>query len=973
MARFSVRLVAGVACLALAAGGWSSAATAGDTADAVEASPASAPASPIAGDASARDAGLLPYEAFELGNGLKVIFHVDRSDPVVAVNLTAHVGSAREVPGRTGFAHMFEHLLFLESENLGKGGLDRLSARIGGSGANGSTSRDRTNYLQTVPSNALEKMLWAEADKLGWFINTVTEPVLAKEKQVVKNEKRQSYDNRPYGHLFSVLRSNLYPADHPYHWEVIGSLEDLQAATLDDVKTFYRNWYTPNNVTLVVAGDFDTVQAKAWVERYFSEIPRGPEIVPLEPRAASLAATRSLYHEDNFAEQPLLAMAWPAVPQYHPDSYPLEILAALLSDGKSAPLNEVLVDEQKLTADVAAFTPTNELAGEFILSVTAFEDIDLDQVAAALNAAFARFEANGVSEDALNRAKIEQEVAFYSGLQSVLGKSASLAQYAIFAGDPGYVDRDLAKIQAVTAGDVIRVYNKYIKDRPFVAASFVPKGSPELALEGAVKADVVEEAVVVGAEEEFDASIAATYEPTPSSFDRSIEPPAGPPPVLATPDIWETQLANGLAVFGIEDSEIPLVEFTLSIDGGHLFDTVEKNGAANLLGEMLTRGTARRTPAELEEAIAGLGAEIEVVATDEAMELRGQALARNFGPVMALLTEILLEPRWDADEFALAKALTDSRIVAQQTDPIQLAQLAARYVTYGADDIRSHSALGSRTSLAGLSIDDLKAFYDANLDPGIASFRIVGDVPKTDVLAALAPLAQAWTGGKAKRPVVETPSIPESAGVFFYDLPGAKQSVFTFTHPALLRTDESYFPATVANYRLGGGGFASRLTQELREGKGYTYGISSGFNSSAREGNFTLFSQIRSNVTLEATELVRTILLDYAATFTAEDLAVTKSFFINSKARQFESFRAKLGILANVDLYDLPYDYVAKENAIVEAMTVDEIKRLAQTYILPDRMNYVMVGDAETQLGRLSALGLGEPVVMNEAVDSLMK
>jgi zinc protease len=340
---------------------------------------------------------------------------------------------------------------------------------------------------------------------------------------------------------------------------------------------------------------------------------------------------------------------------------------------------------------------------------------------------------------------------------------------------------------------------------------------------------------------------------------------------------------------------------------------------------------------------------------------------------MELVTEILLEPRWDETEFELAKGLTDSRIVAQQTDPIQLAQLAARYVTYGPDDIRSHSALGSRSSLAGLNIDDLKAFYEANFNPRIASFRIVGDVSEADVLTALAPLAQAWTGGTAERPAVDMPDVPEKAGIFFYDLPGAKQSVFTFTHPAMLRTDEDYYPATVANYRLGGGGFPSRLTQELREGKGFTYGISSGFNSSAREGGFELFSQVRSNVTLEATELARAILLDYAATFTAEDLAVTRSFFINSKARQFESFRAKLGILADVDLYDLPYDYVAKENEIVEAMTVEEIRRLARTYILPDQMNYVMVGDAETQLDRLSVLGLGEPVLVNDAVDELLE
>src|SRR5215204_5490869 len=294
----------------------------------------------------------ISYEKFTLPNGLQVIFHIDRSDPVVAVSLTAHVGSAREVEGRTGFAHMFEHLLFLESENLGKGGLDKLSARVGGSGANGSTNNDRTNYFQTVPKDALEKMLWAEADKLGWFINTVTEPVLAKEKQVVKNEKRQSYDNNPYGHTSYVIDKAACPEDHPYNWQVIGSLEDLDNATLADVKEFYRRWYVPNNVTLVVAGDFDTVQAKKWVEKYFGEIKRGEKIEPQAKRPCAIRETARLYHEDNFARLPELTLAWSTVEQFHPDSYALDILAEYLSQGKKAPLYKVLVENKKLTSNV---------------------------------------------------------------------------------------------------------------------------------------------------------------------------------------------------------------------------------------------------------------------------------------------------------------------------------------------------------------------------------------------------------------------------------------------------------------------------------------------------------------------------------------------------------------------------------------------------------------------------------------------
>ncbi len=408
-------------------------------------------------------------------------------------------------------------LLFLESENLGKGGLDKLTARIGGSGANGSTTRDRTNYLQTVPKDALEKMLWAEADKLGWFINTVTDPVLAKEKQVVKNEKRQGVDNNPYGHTSYVIDKALYPEDHPYNWQVIGSLEDLQNAQVEDVKEFFRRWYVPNNVTLTVAGDFDSVQAKKWVEKYFGEIKRGEEVASIAKRPGVVKETVKLYHEDNFARLPELTMAWPTAEQYNADSYPLQVLAAYLTRGKKAPFYQVLVEGKKLTSNVTMFNRESELAGQAQLSVRAFADKDLDEVSAAIDEAFAKFEKEGISETDLNRIKAGQETQFYNSLSSVLGKGAQLTQYNIFAGDPGFIEKDIRNILAVTPADVTRVYQKYIKGKNFVATSFVPKGKVSLALDGSTKAEVVEEKIVQGAEDAVDPSIKATYEKT--SFD----------------------------------------------------------------------------------------------------------------------------------------------------------------------------------------------------------------------------------------------------------------------------------------------------------------------------------------------------------------------------------------------------------------------------------------------------------------------
>lgn len=925
-------------------------------------------------EVTAEDAeSLIPYESFTLDNGLTVLFHVDRSDPVVAVSLTAHVGSAREKPGRTGFAHLFEHLLFLESENLGPGGLDRMSARIGGSGANGSTSRDRTNYLQTVPNDALEKMLWAEADKLGWFINTVTQPVLDKEKQVVKNEKRQSVDNRPYGHTFYVLHKALYPEGHPYNWQVIGSLADLQAATLDDVKEFFRAWYTPNNVTLVVAGDFDTEQAKTWVERYFAEIPRGPEIEPLEPQPGAVEETVRLFHEDNFANLPQLTITWPTVEQYHPDSYALAVLSDLLTDGKEAPLNEVLIDEAKLAASVGTFVYDSELAGEMILQVSAFNGTDLDEVSAALGEGFARFENEPISDTALERIKTQQEVNFYGNLGSVLGKGAQLAQYSIFAGDPGYIDEDLERLQSVTAEDVRRVYETYIKDQPHVAASFVPQGSPELALEGSTRAEVVIEPIVQGAEDEIDLTANASYEPTPSLIDRSVEPPYGATPEIATPDVWEGETDNGIKIYGISDDELPLVRFSMVFEGGHLLDTPETAGTANMLAEVLTKGTATKTPAELDNAFALLGADVSAGVNAESFVISGETLARNFEATMALVEEVLMEPRWDETEFDLAKARTRDALQASSARPNAIAARAFDYVTYGPDNMRSLSVLGSNTSLEAISLEDIKAWKAENLSPHLTSLRVVGDVSDTDVMSALEGLATGWQRVEVNVPVETAPAPPETSKVYFYDMPGASQSVLRFGYPSLTRTDPDFDLAGVVNYRLGGGGFASRMTQELREGKGYTYGVFTFFDGSESVGVFGLSSGVRANVTLEAATLARDIMADYAATFTEEDLTVTQSFFTKSQARRFESLGAKLNVLSDIADFDLPNDYVAQQVADVEALTVAETQALAQQLIQPDAMNYVIVGDAETQLSRLAALGYGDPILINEGVDALTR
>ena len=905
----------------------------------------------------------IDFERYELANGLEVILHVDDSDPLAAVAMTFHVGSAREVEGRTGFAHLFEHLFFLDSENLGSGGLDRLMTRIGSS-TNGSTSRDRTNYFEVVPINGLEKALWAEADKLGFFINTVTESVVAKEKQVVKNEKRQSVDNRPYGHNEYVIDQAMYPRGHSYRWQVIGSLADLDAATIEDAKAFHARWYGPGNATLVVAGALDVANTKAWIEKYFGEIPAREIPTTPDPPEVRLTETSRLYHEDNFGNVPLLTLSWPTVPRYHPDAYALNVLSQLLTDGKSTPLYKVLVEEEELTARVLTFHNAQELAGQFNFQTLAFAGKDLDDLLAAVEAGLRRFEEEGVPDSELRRVKAGTETGFYRGLSSAIGKAFQLADYAIFAGDPGYAGEDLRRILDVSADDVMRVYQTYLKDQPYVASSFVPRGQVELALEGSERAEVVIEPIVQGAEAEF--TVARGEERTPGgSFDRSVEPPLGPSPTFRAPDVWRETLANGLSVLGVEDRETPMVQFGLEIRGGMLVEAPGRTGVANLLAETMMEGTAQRTPEELEEAIDLLGASLSVSAGSTGFSISGSVMARNYDETMALVEEILLEPRFDSDRFELARQRVLSNIRQSDANPSFVASQAFDRLLYG-DHTLAESSVGTLDGVGALTLDDLRAYHASALVPGAAAFLVAGAVSPDDAIAPLAALAERWQD----RPAPGLPDPPvwseDRAGLYFIDVPGAAQSVVNVGRLALARTDDDYHPATVMNFRLGGGGFASDLTQVLREGKGYTYGAGSGFRGGHYPGPFSISSSVRSNVTLESLEIIRDMLETYGPTFDDEDLEATRGYLLRANARAFETLGAKLGVVRAVSDYGFAPDYVLRQEQTVRDMTVERVRELAARYLGGD-MIWLVVGDAATQMGRLEALGLGTPVLLDRS------
>jgi len=905
----------------------------------------------------------IDYDKHTLANGLNVILHEDRSDPIVAVAIVYHVGSNREKPGRTGFAHLFEHILFQESENVGQDQFFRNIQEAGGT-LNGFTFEDGTGYYEVVPRNALEMVLWMESDRMGFLLGTLTQEAFENQQDVVQNEKRQSYDNRPYGHTSYVIGKTLYPETHPYNWQVIGSLDDLRAASLDNVIEFHRTWYGPNNATLVIAGDFDRGQTLQWVEKYFGEVPASPSVADPEPWPVTLDTTRRVFHEDNFAKSPELNMVFPTVQEYHQDAYALSLLGQLLTDGKKAPFYKVFVEEKKIAPSISGYQISNEMAGVFQFRIRTFPNVDLTDAEKAVHEAFQRFETEGFTERDLRRIKAKTETNFYNGIASILNKSFQLAFYNEYADSPDFMVQDIQNYLAVTRADILRVYDTYIKDKHYVLTSFVPKGQVGQVAENSSRFPVVEEPVM--------AEAAPTGEPpassgevkqTPSSFDRSIQPPFGIDPVITLPQIWHHELANGVKIFGIQHTELPLVEFSITLKGGQLLDDPQKIGVANMLTDLMMEGTRNRTPQELEEAIDELGSNINMYTSRESITISVNCLAPRFDETYALVQEILFEPRWDEKEFARIKDQTVELIHRNSANPVAIASDAFNRLLYGKDHIKGHSILGTKESVESITMDDMKAYYNRALAPSDAYAIIVGSITQEKAVGALRSLERVWPSRQVPYPdLPNTPAVKKST-IYFVDVPDAKQSQIRIGYLALPYTDPDFYPATVMNYKLGGS-FSGNLNLILREEKGYTYGARSGFSGSTLPGPFTASAAVQSRFTYESLKIFKDEMSKYTQGISETDLAFTKDALIKSNTRRFETLGALRRMLNSIALYDLPDDYIIEHERVIRELTLDQHRQLARKYIKPDQMIYLVVGDAKTQLEPLKKLGLGEPILI---------
>ncbi|MCK6445400.1 MAG: insulinase family protein [Planctomycetes bacterium] len=896
--------------------------------------------------ASAQDIAI-PYQKFVLQNGLEVIVHEDHSDPVVAVYVYYHVGSGREVPGRSGFAHLFEHMLFQGSQHVGDDQHFKLVAEAGGT-LNGSTTEDRTNYFEVLPSNQLELALWLEADRMGFLLPAMTQAKLDNQRDVVKNERRQNYENRPYGQAEGVIAAALYPPDHPYSWLTIGSQEDLSAATLDDVKAFFARWYGPNNATLAIGGDVDASTALALAEKYFGAIPRGPSVDKPLPRPTVLAESKRIVMEDR-VKLPQLTFVWPAVPAYSEDAAALDFLASVLSTNKSSVLDKALTIDAELASEVSAFHQASEIAGTFAIEVKPHPGVTLETLAKRIDELLAELDRNGVDPEHLQRVKNRYEAGFVRRYETVSSRTSMLANYNTFLKDPGYYRTDMERHLAVSTDDLRRVLRTYVLGKSRIELSVVPTGKLDAALPGS-KSDVKWSAPSVAKE-----------------IDRTQKPAAGPAPTFRSPKVWHAKLANGVSVTASPWNELPVSTLSLSVPAGRILETPKTLGLASLVAEMLEQGTQSLSSVAFAEELDGLGASLSVRASDDEITFSLSCLDKHLPKALGLLGEVILAPRFAQEDFA---RLQKERLLAIDTRGDQIRVLAGdayRRLLWG-EHVLGLPASGTRESVAALKLDDVKGFWRTHGGPNGARLVYVGAKGEKELVELFAPLTARWkqspTVAEASSRTEPKPVAIAKTRLYLLDKPGAAQSELRIGHPSVSATDPDFYPLQVLNYPLGAA-FSSRVNMNLREDKGYTYGARTSFDAGVRPGAFTASAAVKTADTAPSIVEFMKELTKIREGITAEELAFTQDALLSSANKDYESTRALQSLVERISELGYPDDYVDRRLGYLRSVKLADLNALAPKAIHPDAMVILVVGDKAKIGAELAQLGYGEPIELD--------
>lgn len=898
---------------------------------------------------------VIPYEKYVLPNGLTLLVHEDHSDPVVHVDVTYHVGSAREEIGKSGFAHFFEHMMFEGSDNAPKGTHDKVITGSGGS-LNGSTNRDRTNYYETIPSNQLEKILWLEADRMGFLLGQVTQARFEVQRATVKNERGQRVDNVPYGLLNETIYKNLYPYGHPYSWDVIGYLEDLNRSDVNDLKNFFMRWYGPNNATLTVGGDVKSADVVKLVEKYFGTMIPCPKVNPVVVPTINLESTRYASFNDNYAKLPMLAAVYPTVPNYHKDMAALQCLSQVIGQGKNSVLYQQLVKKQ-LALQASSFSRLTELSGEFIFQLVPMTGKTLAEMNALLQSSLAEFEKRGVTDDDIAKYKGSAEAQLINGLQSVSGKVTQLANFEVFTGNPNKIADLLKMYTSVTKEDVMAAYNKYIKGKNAVVVSVLTKS--QTADMAAAKSNFK---IDSSSYEKPDYGYAGLkYNKPKDNFDRTKTPGSGANPAVKVPKFWRKNLTNGAKVIGTESTEIPTLTLSVTIPGGHLLQAKDtsKIGLANFFAAMMNEDSKNYTGEQMAVELQKLGSSITINSGFDGITFTVQSLKKNVDKTLALLEEKILNPKFSEEAFSRIQKQSLEGFKQAKAQASTVASDVINKVNYGPDNILAMSENGTPHTIKNMKLADIQNYYNNYMTSKDAKVVIVGDIKEEEAMSRLGFLDK-LPNKKIDMPVVNAAPIPSGESkIYLVDIPKAAQTEFRVGYGTGLKYDATgeFFKAGLMNFTIGGG-FSSRINQNLRETKGWTYGAGTGFNGDEYSGRWGFSSGIRADATDSALTVLVQELKDYSTTgITDDELTFMKSAIGQRDALRFETGLQKAGFIRNILTYNLPANYIEQQNKILNSMSKKDIDALSKKWIRPDRLNMLLVGDKASILPGLQKLG----------------
>ena len=857
----------------------------------------------------------IKFEEFTLSNGLKVILHVDDSMPMVAVNVWYHVGSKDEEIGRTGFAHLFEHVMFEGSKHHNRNYFEPLQ-KIGAE-INGSTTSDRTNYWETVPSNQLDLALWLEADRMGFLLDALDQERFDIQRDVVKNERRQSYENRPYGSAHLLMPEKLYPSPHPYGWPVIGSQEDLNAASLSDVQDFFRRFYAPSNASIVIAGDVNVEEVRHKVELYFGDIPPGPPINRIGRMASSLVGEVSVTVPDS-VQLSRLVLAWPTSPLFGADDAPLEILAMVLGEGKSSRLYRSLVYDRQIARDVSVGNYAREIAGEFHIQATVGPGHNLEEAREVVDGELERLRREPISDQEMNRAQNQlesQHVHQLERLGGFGGKADQLNYYNVLAGDPGFVNTDLERFAGVSRDDIMRVANSVLGGN-CVRVAIVPE---------------------------------ADTRPTSSSVDRTAMPRGSSLKAYVPPAPTIRDLPNGLKLMHVENRSLPVVAVGMILGAGAISDPAGSPGLAHMTAALLTEGTKCRSSQEIADELESVGTYLAAGADRENVLLSIETLTTHWPIALDVIVDVVRNSTFPAEEIERVRKERLADLSRISDDPVSISLRASRALVYGPDTGYGHSLIGTEESVSALTRDQVTGHFEEHYGSLGSTLVVAGDVSLEEVFERSEELFGDWTGSTGQGTGVtldaEMPTCPTT--IYLADKPGAAQSVIRAGHLTIDRHHPDYYGLVLLNYVFGGHPMA-RLFMNLRQDKGYSYGYSSSIAWAKAPSVLLAGGAVDTAVTKESVSETLKEFSDIRGDkpVSQEELRSAKDGILMGFPGRFETQGQVLQQMGQLAIYGLDNDYYTSLAANLEDVNLDQLHSLAASRILDEELMVLVVGDA---------------------------